>query len=34
MEIQRYKVEDKDLALLNKLYIYLNYKPSVASHHS
>lgn len=29
MEIQRYKVEDKDLTLLNKLYIYLNYKPSV-----
>jgi hypothetical protein len=28
MEIQRYKVEDKDLALLNKLYVYLNYNPS------
>ena len=28
MEIQRYKVEDKHLALLNKLYVYLNYKPS------
>jgi len=27
MEIQRYKVEDKDLALLNKLYVYLNYSP-------
>lgn len=27
MEIQRYKVEDKDLTLLNKLYIFLNYKP-------
>ena len=27
MEFQRYKVEDKDLALLNKLYIFLNYKP-------
>lgn len=27
MEIQRYKVEDKHLALLNKLYIYLNYSP-------
>ena len=27
MEFQRYKVEDKHLALLNKLYIYLNYSP-------
>lgn len=32
MEIQRYKVEDKDLIILNKFYIFLNYKPFAYGH--
>lgn len=32
MEFQRYKVEDKDLIILNKFYIFLNYKPFAYGH--